>query len=85
MGRNLIRLSDTAQTLHDWLCLSCRGDSLEVNFEHFRAWIEQHTGKPYSLAQIREAIDELENYQLIEVKSLKLMPKEIDPDRFDLS
>jgi hypothetical protein len=56
-----------------------------VNFEHFRAWIEQHTGKPYSLAQIREAIDELENYQLIEVKSLKLMPKEIDPDRFDLS
>lgn len=81
-----IKLKDESQILYDWLCLNGAGDELNVDLRKFKDWIETHTGQVYSVQQLREAVDELERYELVEVKAeqVKMKPKDMDTEKFDL-
>ncbi len=80
-----IKLKDESQILYDWLCLNGAGGELNVDLRKFKDWIEAHTGQPYTLQQLREAVGELEKHDLIEVKAeqVRMKPKDMDTTRFD--
>lgn len=69
-----LKLTPCAHLLWDWILLQAPGGcSLEVDLRNFQAVTAEHRrGKPYSMRHIRNAVNELEELQLIEIKSERL-------------
>lgn len=66
-----LKLTPCARLLWDWILLKApAGTWIEVDLHDFRAVTAEHRrGKPYSMRQIRKAVNELEELQLVAIKS----------------
>ena len=85
MGRkHLIKLNKEALLLYDWLILSTKAEYSDVTLNEFQSWIQQHTGKPYSMEAVRAALQELEAHELVEVQSFKVKISDLDPSKFEI-
>ena len=66
------KLTPCASLLYHWILLKApAGTLVSFDLKDFRAWTSEHraNGKAYSMKQIRRALGELEDLQLVELQS----------------
>lgn len=78
-----LKLTPCANLLYHWvLTKTPAGTSIEVDLRDFRALTAEHRrGRAYSMKQIRRAVSELEELQLVEITSerVRMKPKHPGP------
>ena len=82
MSRRRIRLSREAILIHNWLCLNSDVNGALFNIDAFKRWFESEIGESLQTTQILSAIDELEEYNLIQILGWQIQPRQMDLEKF---
>ena len=82
MSRRRIRLSREAILIHNWLCLNSDVNGAVFNIDAFKRWFESEIGESLQTTQILSAIDELEEYNLIQILGWQIQPRQMDLEKF---